>query len=182
MRLTTSKSGRVLAAAWLGLLLASHATADDPMVHMKIARVHPAAAAAPFALPSLDGRMVQSKDLVGKVVLINFWATWCGPCKDEMPAFERLRQQLDPDRFVVLTVTTDLQPEGITHFLQNVGVHLPVLFDEHQEVSRAYMVRALPTTVLVDPRGTLVGRAVGPREWDGAQAVRLFRMLAETSP
>jgi thiol-disulfide isomerase/thioredoxin len=160
-------------------IAASPAWADDLLAAVKIARVAPGTAAAPFDLTSLDGRSLQLADLKGKVVLVNFWATWCGPCKEEMPAFERLRQQLDPTRFALLTITTDLQREGIKQFLANLHVHLPVLFDDNQDVSQAYLVRALPTTVLIDGRGALVGRAVGPREWDSAQAIHLLQGMME---
>ena len=109
--------------------------------------------------------------------MLNFWATWCGPCKEEMPAFERLRQQLDPERFALLTITTDLQREGIRQFLTNLHVQLPVLFDEDQAVSQAYLVRALPTTVFIDQQGMLIGRAVGPRDWDALHAVQALQRL-----
>ena len=72
-------------------------------------------------------QLVRLSDMKGKVVIVNFWATWCGPCKEEMPAFERLRQKLDPERFALLTVTTDLQRNGIKQFLANLHVQLPGL-------------------------------------------------------
>ena len=155
--------------------------ADDSFKRLKIGPVPTGTVAAPFEMPALDGSPVASTDLAGKVVILNFWATWCGPCKDEIPAFERLRKSLDQDKFVLLTVTTDLQRDGIRHFLKSLDVHLPVLFDEDQEVSRAYMVRALPTTVIIGQAGTLLGRAVGPREWDSPEAVGLMRRLTEHS-
>lgn len=157
--------------------VASPVFAGDPLAALRLARVSPETAAEPFDLKSLDGQSVQLADMKGKVVLVNFWATWCGPCKEEMPAFERLRQSLNPERFAVLTITTDLQRDGIKHFLANLHVQLPVLFDEDQEVSQAYLVRALPTTVLIDREGLLVGRAVGPREWDAPQTVQLLQGL-----
>ena len=158
-------------------LAASQVWADDPLAALNIARVPSGTVAAPFDLKSLDGTSVQLADMKGKVVVVNFWATWCGPCKDEMPAFERLRRQLDPERFALLTITTDLQREGIKHFLANLHVQLPVLFDEDQDVSHAYMVRALPTTVFIDRQGALLGRAVGPREWDAPKAVQALQGL-----
>ena len=151
--------------------------ADDLFTTLKVSRVAPGTVAAPFDLQSLDGRLVQLADLQGKSVVVNFWATWCGPCKEEMPAFERLRRQLDPDRFVLLTITTDLQRAGIKQFLANLNVQLPVLFDEQQDVSQAYLVRALPTTVFIDRQGALLGRAVGPREWDAPKAVQALQGL-----
>lgn len=175
--LFTLMRGLVLAGA-LGLA-ASPVGADDPLSALKIARVSAGTVAVPFDLKSLDGTSVQLADMKGKVVIVNFWATWCGPCKEEMPAFERLRQKLDPERFALLTITTDLQRDGIKHFLANLHVQLPVLFDENQDVSQAYLVRALPTTVLIDRQGTLVGRAVGPREWDAPQAVQLLQGMMQ---
>jgi thiol-disulfide isomerase/thioredoxin len=160
-------------------MAASPVFAADPLAALKIGRVSPGTIAAPFDLKSLDGRSVQLADLKGKVVVLNFWATWCGPCKEEMPAFERLRQKLDPERFALLTITTDLQRDGIKHFLANLNVQLPVLFDEGQDVSQAYLVRALPTTVLIDRQGTLIGRAVGPREWDAPKTVHLLQGMME---
>lgn len=160
----------------------SPAVAHDLYSALKLSRPSAAATAATFDLKALDGEFVRSKDLAGKVVLLNFWATWCGPCKEEMPSFERLRQQLDPARFSVLTITTDLQPEGIKQFLKQLRVDVPVLFDEDQEVSRSYMVRGLPTTVLIGKNGAVIGRAVGPRVWDSAEAVALLRQLVESAP
>ena len=81
------------------------------------------------------------------------------------------------NRFALLTVTTDLQREGIKHFLANLHVLVPVLFDEDQAVSQAYLVRALPTTVFIDRQGALIGRAVGPREWDTPKAVQAIQSL-----
>jgi thiol-disulfide isomerase/thioredoxin len=158
-------------------LVASPVFAGDLLAALKVGRVAPGTMAAPFDLKSLDGTSVQLAQLKGKVVVLNFWATWCGPCKDEMPAFERLRQQLDPERFALLTITTDLQRDGIKHFLANLNVRLPVLFDEDQDVSQAYLVRALPTTVFIDQQGMLLGRAVGPREWDAPDSVRTLQSL-----
>ena len=177
---------RILPASMSGLFLlvclavgTAAFCAEDSFKRMRIGPVPAGTEAAPFEMPTLDGRRVASNDLAGKVVVLNFWATWCGPCKDEMPALDRLRKSLDPDTFALLTVTTDLQRDGIEHFLRHLDVHLPVLFDEDREVSRAYMVRALPTTIIINRDGTLLGRAVGPREWDSPDAVALMRRFME---
>ena len=145
---------------------------------MNISRVAAGTEAPRFALSALDGPSVDSDAWRGKVMVVNFWATWCGPCKDEMPALERLRQALDPKQATVVTVTTDLQPDGIRAFLMQLGLKLPVLLDVEQDVSRFFMVRGLPTTILIGKDGREVGRAIGPRDWDSPEAVALIRTLA----
>ncbi|RPH76638.1 MAG: TlpA family protein disulfide reductase [Nitrospiraceae bacterium] len=173
----------VLLAAMLSLVSivsAGPTQAGDPFVSLKMSRLPAGSMAAPFELTSLDGKVIKSNELAGKVMLVNFWATWCGPCKEEMPSLARLQQQLDPAHFVMLTVTTDLQRQGIAHFLSQLRVDLPVLFDEDQEVSRSFMVRGLPTTIVIARDGTLVGRAVGPRAWDSPEAAALMRHVMES--
>ena len=159
--------------------LSAGETMTDPMAALKISRMGAGTDMPAFTLQALDGRPVSSSELKGKVVLLNFWATWCGPCKDEMPSLERLRKQFDQSEVVLLSVTTDHQREGIRAFMQHLGLALPVLLDEDQEVSGSFMVRGLPTTFLVGKDGTLVGRAVGPRAWDSPEAVALVTRLKE---
>ena len=174
---------RILVAAVFSLVsivLAGPSLAVDPFTSLKMSWLPAGSMTAPFELTTLDGKVVKSSELAGKVVLVNFWATWCGPCKEEMPSLARLQKRLDPAEFTLLTVTTDLQRQGITHFLSQLGVSLPVLFDEDQEVSRSFMVRGLPTTVVIARDGTLVGRAVGPRAWDSPEAVAVMRQIMES--
>ena len=173
---------RVVIAAMLSLMSivsADPTLAGDPFVSLRMSRLPAGSMAVPFALTTLDGKVVKSSELAGKVVLVNFWATWCGPCKEEMPSLARLQKQLDPTQFALMTVTTDLQRQGIAHFLSQLGVSLPVLFDEDQEVSRSFMVRGLPTTIVIAQDGTLAGRAVGPRAWDSPEAVAVMQQVME---
>lgn len=156
------------------------ATAEtDPFAALRISRVVNGSPIASFDLKELDGKTVRSKELAGKVILLNFWATWCGPCKEEMPSLARLQSQFDSTQFQVVTVTTDMHPQGIKQFLDHLGIRLPVLFDENEDVSRSFMVRGLPTTVLITQEGRAVGRAVGPRAWDGEESVALVRHVLE---
>ena len=174
---------RVVIAAMLSLLSivsAGPTLASDPFVSLMMSRLPSGSMAVPFELTTLDGKVVKSSELAGKVVLVNFWATWCGPCKEEMSSLARLQKQLDPAQFALLTVTTDLQRQGITHFLSQLEVSLPVLFDEDQEVSRSFMVRGLPTTIVIARDGTVAGRAVGPRAWDSPEAVAMMRQVMES--
>lgn len=165
--------------AALSLLGALSAASPDPFSALKISRVAAGIEAPRFALSGLDGTSVHSASWRGKVVVVNFWATWCGPCKDEMPALARLRQAVDPRTVEVVTITTDMQRDGIQAFLGHLGLTLSVLLDEQQDVSRSFMVRGLPTTVIIGKDGKEVGRAVGPRAWDSPEAVAMIRRYAE---
>jgi thiol-disulfide isomerase/thioredoxin len=182
MHHSLNRLGIAVLLSLMSIISADHrcALAGDPFVSLKMGRLPAGSMAAPFALTTLDGKVVKSSELAGKVVLVNFWATWCGPCKEEMPSLARLQKQLDPAHFVLMTVTADVQPRGITHFLSQLGVSVPVLFDEDQEVSRSFMVRGLPTTVVIGRDGTLAGRAVGPRAWDSPEAVAVMRQVMES--
>jgi thiol-disulfide isomerase/thioredoxin len=152
---------------------------SDPFAALRVTRLAAGVPVAAFDLKALDGGTIRSNELAGKVVLLNFWATWCGPCKEEMPSLARLQSQFDSTRFQVVTVTTDMHPRGIKQFLDHLGIHLPVLFDETEDVSRSFMVRGLPTTVLIAQDGRAVGRAVGPRAWDSEESVALMRHVLE---
>lgn len=183
-----SRRARVLGTLLLAVLTviasvpAQAGESPDPIKALKISRTASGSETPAFSLIQLDGQEVHSKDLRGKVVVLNFWATWCGPCKEEMPALERLRRQFDQKDVAFYTVTTDLQREGIKAFLGHLGIGLPVLLDEDKDVSSAFLVRGLPTTVLIGRDGKLVGRAVGPRAWDSPEAVALVRALTEPVP
>jgi thiol-disulfide isomerase/thioredoxin len=169
----------VLTTALCFLAPALMDAATDRFVAAKVQPVPSPVPAPTFALKTPEGRSLGSADLRGKVILINFWATWCGPCKEEMPALERLQRRLGDSNFVLVAVTTDLQPVTIAHFARGLGLNFPILLDETKDVSAAYGVRGLPTTVLIDRQGRLVGRAVGPRDWDGPEAAALLAELLE---
>ena len=172
-------AGCVGVSASAGALHAANPAAADPFVALGVTRMTAGVPVAAFDLKGLDGATLGSQHLAGKVVLLNFWATWCGPCKEEMPSLARLQLQFDPGRVRVVTVTTDLYPQGIKQFLDHLGINLPVLFDEDQELSRLFMVRGLPTTVLIDQDGHAIGRAVGPRAWDSSESIALVRQVLE---
>ena len=157
-------------------------TGADPFAAFGVTHLTPGAHEAAFDLKALDGATLGSQELAGKVVVLNFWATWCGPCKEEMPSLARLQSQFDPAQVRVVTVTTDLYPQGIKQFLDHLGINLPVLFDEDQELSRRFMVRGLPTTVLIGRDGHAIGRAVGPRPWDSRDSIALMRQVLDRQP
>ena len=165
-----------------GPLYGASLATGDPFAALGVTRVTVGVPLAAFDLKGLDGTTVGSQHLTGKVVLLNFWATWCGPCKEEMPSLARLQSQFDSEQVRVVTVTTDIYPQGIKQFLDHLGITLPVLFDEDQELSRRFMVRGLPTTLVIGQDGQVIGRAVGPRAWDSRESIALVRQVLEERP
>ena len=112
-----------------------------------------AAPAPDFTLPSLAGENIKLSELRGDVVMINFWASWCGPCRQEMPHLERLYQRYRKLGFVLLGVNVEKESGKAQRMLREVKVSFPILFDRANRVSRLYAVKAMPTTVLIDRGG-----------------------------
>lgn len=160
----------------------ANTAAGDSFSALGITRMTARAPVVTFDLKTLGGSGISSQELAGKVVLLNFWATWCGPCKEEMPSLARLQSYFNSRQVRVVTVTTDLYPQGIKQFLEHLGIDLPVLFDEDQELSRRFMVRGLPTTMLIAQDGHVIGRAVGPRSWDSRESIALVQEILNNQP
>jgi thiol-disulfide isomerase/thioredoxin len=108
-----------------------------------------------FALRSMQGPSVRMSEHLGEVVIINFWATWCGPCRQEMPLLDALYGKYRQAGLVLLSVNIDEKVEPAVEMAQTLKVSYPVLFDARKEVSRAYDVGAMPVTVLVDRAGVV---------------------------
>jgi peroxiredoxin len=130
-----------------------------------------------FTLPTLDGGSITLSDLKGKVVLINFWTTWCPPCRDEMPSMERLYRRLKYEEFTLLAVDIMESPETVKKFARKYDLSFPILLDKTGEVSGKYAANAIPTTYIIDKKGKAVGKAIGPRKWNGEHAMALIEEL-----
>jgi peroxiredoxin len=131
-----------------------------------------------FALQNLSGQPVRLRQFQGKLVLLNFWATWCAPCLVEMPSMERLYQTFKQTEFVLLAVSLDRQgAPAVESFVQEMQLTFPILLDSTSEIGRSYGVRGLPSTYLIDPDGQLIGAAVGARDWARTEAKALIAGL-----
>jgi peroxiredoxin/Cu/Ag efflux protein CusF len=120
-----------------------------------------------FALRAVDGGSVSLSMHRGKALLVNFWASWCVPCRTEMPALERLYQRHKDGGLEVLAINLDtLSTAGVEDFLKEVKVTFPVLLDPQWSTAQAYRVVGLPTTYLIDRTGHIVVREIGARDWD----------------
>jgi thiol-disulfide isomerase/thioredoxin len=116
------------------------------------------------------------KEWSGKLIVLNFWATWCAPCIKEMPSLDRLGASVDPNKVVVLCISQDRAGrEKAQEFYDKIGMkHLPLLIDKTSKSSRAFNARGLPATILISPEGRELGRLSGPAEWDQAPARALI--------
>src|ERR1044072_6624744 len=109
-----------------------------------------------FTLKSREGKTVSLADYKGQVVMVNFWATWCGPCRQEMPLLEQIYEKYHSLGFTLLCVNVEDYPQGAAKWLKDTGpVTFPVLFHPKNEISKLYKVQTMPTTVLVARDGTM---------------------------
>lgn len=135
-----------------------------------------------FTLPDVEGRPVRLRDFRGKLVFVNFWATWCPPCRLEMPSMERLYQTFKPTDFAMLAVSIDRQGAPVVKpFMAELKLTFPALLDSKTEVARQFGLRGLPTTYLIDREGRLIGAAVGGRDWYSTEARALIAGLLQNS-
>ena len=133
-----------------------------------------------FALKNLDGNIVRLGDLRGKFVLINFWATWCVPCKMEMPSLERLYKRIKSEKFELLAVSNDMFAEKVVRpYIDANRFNFPVLIDSQLRASNLYGIVTLPTTYLINPEGFVIGVREGADDWDKSETLRFFDDLLE---
>ena len=170
------------AGVWLlvagGLAAALFAVMMDAGTPPRIAQ---GTVAPDFELPRAGGGGALSlEQLRGKLVLLNFWATWCKPCEDEMPAMERLYRSFAGRDFELVAVSVDEDPAAVVAFVKRLGLTFPVLLDSSQQVSATYQTFRFPESLLIGRDGMVLERYVGPKEWDAeAYLGRIRRLLDE---
>ena len=132
-----------------------------------------------FTLPNPDGRKVSLKDFRGKVVFLNFWATWCEYCKDEMPTMDRLYREFKGKGFEIVAVNVkDKRPEALA-FVKQLKLTYPIVMDPEGEVGLLYGAFGMPTTYLIDRKGVVLARLWGPADWYSPAARKLIAALVE---
>ena len=131
-----------------------------------------------FSLQDLQGRPVELGRFHGKAIFINFWATWCVPCRAEMPAMEKLYQDFKDRDFVMLAISGDLGgKEDVKPFLEEFKFTFPILLDPDLKIHDLYGVRGIPTTFLIDKKGTVAQKMLGARDWNQKEARDLINKL-----
>ena len=131
-----------------------------------------------FRLTSLRGDEVSVAGLEGKVLFINFWATWCGPCKAEMPSMENLYHDFKNKGLEMLAVSSDMEGASVVQpFVEKFRLSYPILLDTDFRVDDKYLIQSVPTTVLVDKNGVITHRMVGARDWNAPESRDLIEKL-----
>lgn len=139
-------------------------------------------AAPDFRLWNLEGQAVALSHYKGRVVMLNFWATWCGPCRVEMPAMENLYRETSRSDFEILAISTDAQGASLTRPFRNaLGLTFPILHDSDFRVGLMYGTRSLPMTFLVDRNGIVTHRIFGARDWAAPEAKQMIQALIGAS-
>lgn len=167
-------------AAWLCLVVAAGAFASSRAMEALGLGSPPVLRAAPdFSVRTLSGERLTMKGLQGKVVLINFWSTWCAPCRWEMPVLDTLYRHHESRDFVVLGISIDRSEDVVRTFVEETGVTFPIALDPEQTIADTFRVMGLPGTFIVGRDGYIKAYGYGPREWDKPEAADLVRSLLE---
>ena len=166
----------LLLVVFMGVVSSQLATAQELLHEVK---GHPAAAA--FSLLDIDDNTHSLAAYKGKVVIVNFWATWCPPCRFELPAMEKAYQKLKTKDVVMLGINVGEDADVIFSFTADYPVTFPLLMDTDSKVIQAYPVIGLPTTFVIDPDGKIIYRAVGTREWDEQALIQKVLALKKKS-
>ena len=131
-----------------------------------------------FSLPDLDGKMHRLSDYRGKVVFLNFWATWCEPCKEEMPSMEALHRRLSDKPFVILAVSVDKERKDIEKFLEEYNITFLILHDRSGKIKELYKTTGVPETFIIDQNGIIAEKVWGPRDWTRKEnLLTIYRLL-----
>ncbi len=176
-----SRRRLIIAGTLFPFFRSGRAWAKDPFETLQLFRPKRQTTAPDFKVPGLGGSPIRLGDLKGQVILLNFWATWCPPCREEMPAMERLYRRFKAKGFTILAVSTDAEGEEVVGpFVKRFGLTFPVGLDPTSTVAGKYRMTGLPTSILINRGGAIVAVAVGPRDWDSPAAHQVIEKLLES--
>jgi peroxiredoxin len=132
-----------------------------------------------FTLSDLSGKKVSLSSFKGKLVFLNFWATWCPPCRGEMPSMERLYQKLKGQGLAILAVDLQEDAKSVQKFVAEHKLTFPILLDTDGKVGATYGARSIPTTYIIGRDGSALGGTIGGREWDSPEMIAFFTRLLQ---
>lgn len=132
-----------------------------------------------FNVKDMDGKRVDLDSIKGKVVLLNFWASWCGPCKAEMPSLERLYNHFDEKDFTIFAVSSYDDPAAMTDFFKKNGYTFPGYHDFNHEGSQTYGIQSIPTTYFINKKGEIVAGILGGIKWDKEPVIKTIQEMID---
>lgn len=132
-----------------------------------------------FELTDLANKTHRLNDYRGQLLIINFWASWCAPCREEIPSMNSAWAQLKAHKVVMLAVNFGEPSQVVNDFVKQVPIHFPVLLDPDNQASSDWQVTAMPTTLVISRQGKILDRILGPREWDSPEMVKKLLSLAQ---
>ncbi len=146
-------------------------------------RIEPGIRAPNFTFPALDGRIVELAHYRGKVVFLNIWATWCPPCREEMPSVQTLYQELKGEDFEILAVSIDaLGAKAVAPFMKKYKLGFPALLDTGASIQNLYGTTGVPETFIIDKKGIVVKKTLGARDWASSEMIHFLRDLIDKPP
>ncbi|MCK5917564.1 MAG: TlpA family protein disulfide reductase [Cocleimonas sp.] len=164
--------------SFLLILSSAQVFAERPLLKQLSGR----STAPAFEYPDLNDKIHKLADYKGKPIVINFWATWCPPCRKEMPSMNRAWKHLKEEGIQMLAINVG-EDEAAVHVYQNEHpIDFPILLDPTSESLEAWRIRGLPTTYIISPNGAVAYSAVGPREWDDTRILDKIRALKSAEP
>ena len=159
-------------------VIAPGTVSADPFRDLDLIRPSRQKQALDFSVAGLHGERLQLRAFRGQVVFLNFWATWCPPCKEEMPSMERLYRRYKDRGLTMLAISIDSDgARGVADFVKTHGLTFLIGLDPKLEVADGYGVRVLPSTLLIDRGGNTAAIALGPRDWSGTAAQAVIESL-----
>ncbi|MFW2330860.1 MAG: TlpA family protein disulfide reductase [Nitrospinota bacterium] len=136
-----------------------------------------------FSIPTFKGNKLSLADYEGKIVLLNFWATWCKPCVEEIPSMKELKKELNSDDFALISVSIDQKLGDITEFIKKIDIPFPIGLDPKEEVSAKYETTGIPETFLLDRNLAVIYHVAGAGDWSHPEVLNtLQRIIEETKP
>lgn len=172
----------ILTAAAVGLLALSSAWSQSKVNYKLVPILQPIKDNAPtpdFSAMTPEGKKLSLKDFRGKVVLLNFWASWCVPCREEMPAMEKLYQEYKHKNFVVLAIAVKDRKQDAVDFVRELKLTYPVALDNDAQIGALYGAWGLPATYLIGPKGEGLARGWGPADWYNETSRKLIQDLLD---
>ncbi len=152
---------------------------DDPFERLNITKMNKVAPNITFQ--TLEGNNVSLVRYRGKVVMLNFWATWCGPCRVEMPSMSRLQTKVGDTHFKILAVSIGENKSTVQSYVSGKGFSFQVFLDQTRQAWKPYATHGIPTTYIINKRGYIIGQVIGARQWDSEQFVSFFKSLTASN-